>query len=125
VRISYSLACPGFPRAGGQKLKVFNRNSVPAALRTVLSRPRIECQSSLDEYRPAFGEVLIHILSQPTERSAINKTRFLPLAAILTRPPAICRQSKINHRCLVWRIRQLRVASQIAHQQNFVKISHI
>ena len=111
----------GFPLASGgslagHKLKVLNCNPVPAALRAVLSSPRIERQSALDKDKSAFAEILIQVLRLSAERPAIDKTCIFPLAAVLARPPTIRSQTEIDHRGLVRRVRQLGIAGKITHQ---------
>jgi len=109
----------------GQKLEVFNCNSMLASFGPVLCCPCIERQSAFDEYQPALGQVLVYILGLPTKRPTVDKAGFFPLTAVLARPPAIHRHSKINYRRLVRCIRQLGITGQITHYQNFVKISHL
>jgi hypothetical protein len=78
--------------------------------RAVLGGPGIVGEPSFQEDRPALGEELVNVLGHPAKRTAIDEARFVTLAAVLSRPAAIRRQSEVDYRRLVRRVRQLRVA---------------
>ena len=86
--------------AAREELEVFHCDLELAALGTVLSGPAIVCKPAFDKNRPAFAEVLVDRLSLATERSAIDETRLLALAAILTFPFAVHSQPEIDYRRL-------------------------
>jgi hypothetical protein len=114
----------GSTTAAAEELKILDCNSQLAAFGAVLGLPTIESQSPLDKQGISLLTVLVDYLGSFAEHPAIDETGFVALGAVLALPAAIDGKAEVDHRGLVRRVRQLRIASQVANQHNFVKISH-
>ena len=111
--------------ASAYELEVFDDDFKLASLGAVLTFPLAEIEAAINVNGLAFGHVLIDHFASATKASAIDETGFvLGFTAVAIAPFEIDRQSKLADSRIGTRVGQLRVASQVAHQDDFVVTGH-
>jgi hypothetical protein len=112
--------------AAAEHLHVVGDDLGRVAILPVLVLPLARAQPAFDVDRPALLEVLAGNLRQaPEERDAMPLGRFLHLAAGLVLPPVGRRNGDVGDRRAVRGVTRLRVAAQVADQDDFIHGCHV
>ena len=127
LRTALGLRLPGrrlaLP-AGTEELEILHEYAVLRPLLSVLTFPSVQLKPTLDQYGPTLGHVLVKGLGLFSETLAVDEAGIFPLLAVGPAPAMIYRQPELAYRRLAGKIRQLRIARKIAHEDDLIVVSH-
>jgi hypothetical protein len=94
-------------------------------LASLLVIPLIQLETTFDQNRTAFFQILSDRFSLPAKRIDIHKSHIFFLFPSFIRPATIDGKADLRNGSAFGRVAQFRIARQIAGEDDFIEVGHI
>jgi hypothetical protein len=119
-------AAGGGAVAAAEELEVFHHDGQSASLAAALFVfPLIELEASFDINLLSLAALLVDDFAGSAEGGAIDEADLLAILAAGEFEFAIHRQAEFRHGRLAGEVFQLRIASQVSDQDDFIDVGHV